>query len=253
MNIFRMHQQIELDYNKLSSNHSKDYPVPYIDDYINIIQNDFVDLCWTGDNQKNYSLGFEVTKKDIDKVSNLVVSFPEQPLLTPDYIDTENNVYEFRLKNLKYKYFHHVKSAFETNCGIVTQDELVRHAHLDKILRDDLRKPSKLWKRVIITIKRSSDGVGSSLYVYSTPSLAIHRLKLTYIKQPTPVFYGGYNTLEFENGDSSFYSAADQPVSCEVNEQYHRTIVRMVVQTLANKLNDTEKYQLQSQELLTNS
>lgn len=254
MNIARMHHQIKFDYNKLNTNHNRDFPKAFLDDLINTSQDDLVEILFSGNNSKQFKLGFEATQQRLDLISNLVISYPLQTDLIPSFIDTDGplyHVYEFPFSSLDYSYAHLVKTTALTSCGEL-RVSIERHQDLDNILRDDLRKPSSFWKRLVGTIRANSNSTStpsSSLYIYSPTNINVNKLRPTYIKTPQRVFIGGYNSLEFELGLLDAYNTSTLPVDCELPTIAANAVVDIAVQSLARNLGDINHYNLQKDEL----
>lgn len=249
MIIQRMHHEIKLRYNKLNSNHKKDLPPALIDDIINDAQDIYVEIFYSGNNLKQYKLGFEVTRQRIDMLSSLV----EKPVNSLIPIELREGLYEIPFSMLKSKYKHLIRAYSKTNCGIVNIQP-IQHDDLNKILNDPLRGPSKTWRKLISATGRSTDdGDNSSLFIYSEPNFNVLEVWLEYIKQPRRVFFGGYNSMEFIQGDMSSYNEEDNPINSELPENYHTVLVDLAVQELARILEDGERFQLKKEKILANT
>jgi hypothetical protein len=106
----------------------------------------------------------ETHQQRYDMVSNLVVTYPEQPSLIPTNLG--DNIYEVNLSDLKYDYLHFERAWATTNCGLV-KVEIIGKGRLSDILNDQFQKPSKKWRRLIGTFAKSIDSNEQSLYIYS--------------------------------------------------------------------------------------
>lgn len=237
MTIDRLHHEIKVRWNKVNSNHKKGFPSAYLDDAINKAQDDYVEIFYTANNSKQYRVGFEVTQQRIDMLSSLVVT---DKSITPTFISTGK--YSLNLNTVSPKYRHFVN-------GYIVQDScripitIVRHNDLEYKLQNENTKPSKKWKRCLGTFSNGlliiySDGVITSSFI-------------DYIKEPTKVFSGNYNSLEYVNGDLTAYNTSSPKVTSEINSQFHDVLIDMTVQYLASILEDTNKVQLQEKTIFT--
>lgn len=231
MDISRIHYETKFRFNKLNSNHKGDLFPEQIDDAINKVSDDYVEIFYSGNATKEYKLGFEVTQQRVDMLSSLVV--PEKSI-SPTLVRT--NVYKVALNNLTPKYRHFLRGwVIPTGCDSIPIT-IVRHNDLDKKLIDLNQKPSLAWNRCLAVFK--NDG----LYLYT--DYAITSVVIEYLTNPVKVFSGGYDSLEYINGDTSAYKVADPKVQSNLPEQYHDLLVDMIVQYLARTLEDTNKFNL---------
>lgn len=238
MVISRMHFEIKLRYNKLNSNHKEDFRKELLDDAINKASDDFVEIFYSGNNRKEYQLGFEVTQQRIDMLSTLVV--PEKSL-TPTLVRT--NVYKVST-NTTPKYRHFVRGwVIPTGCSYKIPITTVRHNDLDHKLKDDSQKPSLKWQRCLGSFK--NDG----LYLYT--DFTISDVVIEYLTNPVKVFSGGYDSLEYLQGDTTAYKSADPIVHSNLPEAYHDLLVDMTVQYLSRIFGDVEKFNLQKEGVLS--
>lgn len=222
MTIQRIHQEIKFRFNKINSNHKADFPPAYIDDAINKVAQDFVEMFYSGvQSNPTYNLGFEVTQQRMDMLQTLVV---------PDFTFTlnpyETNIYAGLITSLN-QYSHFLRGyVIPEECNAKIPITIVRQNDLDLILNDSNQKPSLKWKRCLGVFQNNS------LFVYTdfTPDVC----KITYLKQPNKVFIGGYDSLEYINGNIGAYKASDTPISSDIPEQYHNILIDMVVQYLSS-------------------
>jgi hypothetical protein len=220
-----LHFLIKLKAQKLDSNSKADLTPAIIDTLINKQSGVFVDIFFSG-NPQSYNLGFEMTQHRIDMLSDLLVKQPEQPSLIPQAL--KDGIYEVKFSSLKYPYRHLVRATTQTECGPVNI-ALEKHFTLNTILNDEFSKASKAWKRIPFTIGRSSDGNGSSIYLYTDNKLSISSIDIEYIKQPREVFIGGYDSLNFlYTGEG--YTKEDSPVNPEISSNYFDILADLVVQ-----------------------
>lgn len=259
MIIREVHWEIKQRYNKMDSNSKKDFTPMELDALIWDVVMDYVEIFYSGNNLKKYKLGFEVTQQRIDMLSSLVVTDSLQPSLIPNV--TSLNKYEFYLgtPNLVEDYLHLVRVYANTNCGKINV-KIERHGDLNYILEDSFRKPSKRWRRLVGTLsKSSSNDYESSLYIHSENDFIVDNLDIEYIKVPIRPYFGGYNSIEYNqcikvNGSNcnDFYNNATTiPVMTDINENYHGLLVDMVVQEISRRLEDGNRFSLKQDKIQT--
>jgi hypothetical protein len=243
-----MHFEFKTRANRLDTQHYQDLPPYMIDSLLNNAVNYFME---------HYAyvnrIPFELTQSRIDMLSNLVIGYPEQSALIPTQVD--NNVYEVKLENLVYKYAHLVRAFAEGNCGLVNV-KLVPMEILTRTLNDELQKPSVKWKRLVATLRKTSDSINPSLYIYGENGMTVDSVKIEYLKQPKPVFIGLYNSIDYENCVSlggncdEFYNVGTLPVDCEINPQYHSLIVDIAVREFSRYTDNINKIQTLDNKIL---
>jgi len=232
-----MHSEIKLRYNKLNSNNKPDLPKQFIDDYLNNAQDEFIRICYAGNNSKKFKLGFETTQQRIDLLSSIVI--PEE---TANVTLFKTNVYKVTLSGLLHKYRHLIRLYANTSCGKI-ECIPVKHEDIDPYLRNENTKPSAIWRRCLYVV--ASDGANNScLYLYTGGEYTITNVTLSYIKEPKKVFYGGYNTLEFINGDTTAPSVATAAISSELPLTSHDFLVDIAVQLISRSLEDINQLQI---------
>lgn len=219
MIIQRLHQEIKSSTNKLDSNSYRDLPPEIIDDIVNFCQNRYTEDLAFGYNKSGYNYGFEVDGQRLDMLQTLVVPTTLSPASTI-ILGTELILHSF---NLPEDYRHYARINYNTTCKLQPV-EIVQHGQLDALLKDEYKKPSLIWQRALGVIKNKQ------LNVYAPETIA--ELNLDYIKNPRPVFFGGYNTLEFDEGDVTAYNAASTPVTSEIPESYHYLLVDLCAQEI---------------------
>lgn len=231
MNIARQHWEFKLRFNKLNSNHKEDLNPAKIDSFLNQAP------IWM---IHNYGQMFEKYQFLKDMFSTLVV---KDELV--DVFNVANNVYEFKLNNLKEDYFHHVRSSVSCN-GSYIDVSIMEHDEGHK-RTSFYTKPNYKWKRLLGEIGRSSDGTGQSLFVYSDKVLTT--INITYLKQPQEVFFGGYDSIEYvhcirtnQNNCNQFLNQNSDPVNSDLPEQFHNFQVDVAVFLASGK---TENINLQ--------
>lgn len=232
-----MHSEVKLRYNKLNSNHKNDLPTAFIDDFINDAQDEFLHICYSGNNSRRFKIGFEVTQQRIDMLSSLVI--PEEDITVTLF---KPNIYKVSLANLSKTYRHHVKVSATTSCGKI-ECTLIKHEDLDPELRNENTKPSAIWKRCI-GVEASDGSNNQCLYLYTGGQFTITGVTISYIKEPAKVYYGGYDTLEYTFGDLTSPNTGDPVINSEFPKISHSSIVEIAVQLIARSLEDTQGIQI---------
>ncbi len=216
MIIDRVHHEIKLRYNKINSNHKLDLPSAYLDDIVNTAYEDFVDIFYSGNNSKQYKFGFEVTQQRIDMLQHLVVTTSVTPVIVT------TNVYEITLPS-DYRYF---LSGFVDLCN--SNIFITRHGDINRKLKDFNTKPSKQWQRCLGVFENGK------LILYTDG--IISNVRLTYLKNPPKVFFGGYDTLEYISGNLTFPNNASPKQHLDFT--FADMVVDMAVQRLSMMLQD---------------
>lgn len=235
MSIREIHENVKLKYNKIDSNHNRDFPPALLDMIINNVINDYIDIFYEGKNNKGYVLGIEGTQKTTDMLSTLVTS---------KVISSVPDSLEYELDPINYRNF--IRASVTDSCGVVNV-KVYPHGELNTVLNNPLKRSSKKWRRIVSAIRSStSNDYYSSLFLYSSPDYDIPtnlKLDLEFIRKPRAVFFGGYNSLDGQ------YFVNDNPVTSDLPESYHNLLCDMVVQELSNILLDANKYQLMMNKL----
>lgn len=241
MDIKRMHFEVKLRYNKLNSNHKKDFHTEHIDDFLNEAQNEFVEICYSGNNSKRFKLGFEFTQQRIDMLASLVI--PEEDINVTLF---KPNIYRVNLDDLSKNYRHVLSGQVNSDCGVIDLN-IIRHSDLKTMLINENTKPSKIWRRCLAVEAGDADTTGNqSLLIYTGGEFNITDVSLSYLKEPRKMFFGGYNSLEFINGDTNALKASDPSIDCELPStgSSHSLIVDIATQLIARSLEDLQKLQI---------
>lgn len=241
MTIERLHQEILLRWNKLNSNHKKRFPAAYLDDVINKASEDYVEIFYSGNNSKQYKFGFEVTQQRIDLLQPIVISEKAYAVTT---ISPEQ--FSLDLSTLDPKYRHFLRAYVRpVECpDKVIPVTITRLNDLDTKLADRNTQPSLLWNRCLGSIKNNT------LRLY-TKGYTLEDCYIEYMTNPKKVFSGGYDSLEFLNGDTSAYQSLSPKVTSDLAN--HDILVDMTVQYIAAILEDVNKFQLQEKTILSNT
>ena len=240
MTIDRIHYEFKFRWSKVNSNHKKDFPSAQIDDAINKTIDDYVEIFYSGNNSKEYKFGFETTQQRIDMLQTLVV--PETSYNTT-FVNTDR--YRINLSTLNPTYRHFLR-AYVIPVECPTKQipvTIVRINDLDTKLMDTNTQPSLLWNRCLGTFKNNT------LELY-TKGYTITAVKIEYLRNPSKVFFGGYNTLEFNNGDNNAYDTTSPKVTSNIPEQYHDLLVDMTVKYVSRTLEDINKVNLIKEQIL---
>ena len=238
MTILQAHQLFKERFNRLASNYHQDLTPYQIDEYLynglTEMLKDIVEESST------------IQKQNV--LSSLLVTPNEQPLVTP--VANVNNVYEFDLNRLKYPYFHFEKGDVTTTCGLIPVIP-VTYNRLQDLLKDHHQRPSKMWRRTLSVIAKSSSSLGASLYVYSAADLPIESLSISYIRMPVRPFFGGYDTPDFlrcqELGGSDcnqYYSAGSPAVDIDLHPNFQSNVIDFAVKEAFRALGLVNEYQL---------
>lgn len=250
MNTKEITYQFKHRFNKLSSNKFTGLTPMQIDSFINDAQRLLI--------QETYQLGGN--SRFMDLAAPLIVNPPDQPVIEPSSTTTRNDltVYEFKMDDLKYDYFHLHRVVVGTkSCGKV-QAVIESESRIEDILSDALSRPNKTWKRVVGVMGRDNNantGVGNSsglsLFLYSDTDLPIEDAQIYYVKYPRLFFSGGYDTLDYlqcresqNNNCTQFYSSASDPVTLELATGYHSAVIDKAVMEACRVLGITPEYQL---------
>ena len=245
MTIDRIHHEIKFRWNKLNSNHKKDFPSAYLDDAINKATDDYIEIFYSGNNSKEYKFGFEVTQQRIDMLQTLVPTDTDGSILSYTATLISTGQYKVNLAAFTPKYRHFLRAyVVPVECPEkkipVT---IVRLNDLDTKLADANTQPSLTWNRCLGSIKNNN------LVLY-TKDYTIASVKIEYLRNPVKVFFSGYDTLEFLGGDTNAYEDTDPKVTSDLPEQYHDLLVDMDVQYIARTLEDNNKVNLQKEQIL---
>lgn len=244
MTIELWHYNFKLRYNKVDSQHKKDFNPAEIDEIVNDAISIWREQQYSGNNEKKASA--EVVQQQIDFLSSLLIQFPVQPLI-PANLVTEG-VYEFPLSTttgLVYQYLHLMRIFGKiTGCSEKVETTIIQHDDLNFVLSDPHRKPSNgFFKRLVATFGKSSiPGIETSLFVY-TDGFTIDGIYPEYYKKPNIVSIGGYKDI---NG------ILKQKVECDIPESYHTKIIDIAVAEADRIVRDQFGLQADSQKLLIN-
>ena len=223
MTIEELHWNLELEYDKLSNSHHGRLTDPEKDRILNIAIHDYVEMFLHGTNPKKYNVGFEVNQQRIDMLDTLVVSYPEQPLLTITQVVTDIYSVDFSNTILTYKSYQSASMTVD-NCPDDIGITVEQHGDLNTVLNDFHRSPSKKWKRGVGTIRNNI------LYIYTKGEYIPKGLKLTFIKKPAEVILGTYAALP--TPDEPNPTILLTKTECDLPSEYHDLVILLAVQNL---------------------
>jgi len=230
----KIHHEFKMHYNKLNSNHKKDFPKAYIDDIANRALFEYVDIFSAGTNAKKFKIGFEVTQQRTDMLGDLVSTLSTT---IPTSLNTDNadyNIYEFRFAR---DYHRFVRGQIKTNCGTFSVSPK-QHDDINSLLRGHHTKPSFVWKRFPALIAKTTNVESKSIYIHIPKTMFIETLFLTYIKQPKKVFSGGYDSLEYLSGDVFAYNTQTPKINSDIPVDYLHVLIDIMVDIVSRILND---------------
>ena len=220
----RAHVKFKQKGNKIDSNHYRDFPPAFIDDFLHDASFDYVEMFYSGKNYRGYNLGFEVNNQRMDMLQFLVV-----PSTLSPQSSSQDGDFMLTIYNLPEDYYHRVRERGTGGCSGYNI-EIVQHEDLDVVLYNAWRKPSDRWKRAVGVYKNNQ------LWIYSES--AFTSLTFDYLKKPTKPFLGGYDTLEFSNGDTTFPSSASTKIDLDFPDPYCDILIDIAVQNVFGQLRD---------------
>ena len=223
--------------NKYDTNHYQDFFPAIIDDILYDAALDYVDLFYTGKNYRGYNLGFETTQQRIDMLSTLV----KDTSLNREELNLFSKFHEsvFSFEN---DYYHNSTLIAFDSCNNPINIEIIEHQDFLASLNI---KEQRLWNLAYALVENNNIKV-----YYHEP---INTVNQTYIKKPNRPFIGGYDTLEFQNGDASAPSQLSAPSSLDIPDTYCRVLIAIAVQNVFNNLRDYNFGSVKEKEIITNN
>jgi hypothetical protein len=227
--------------NKLDSGSNYDVPPAFIDTLVWEALNEYIEIFYSG-NTKNYQIAFETTQQRMDFLKDFINSYPDIPALLPfDSIDYNGSkLQRTDLSTISYRHF--LKGSCKDGfCGKIIPLEIETLNNLDNELISEFKKPSLKWLRAFAYV------IKNTLYTYSENNLS--EIYLTYIKTPIKPFFGGYNTLEFIQGDLNAPNITSNQVNVELSKDYANILVDIMTELASNNINDFNKGQVFQQKI----
>lgn len=234
MSVLRLHWQFKQRFNKLDSDNFRDLTPMEIDERLN----DAVGI---------FGEQFFADESHVQRLDWL------SPLIYTETIKVtqlDSDKYTVSLSDLTYKYWHIKRVNAATDCGAINF-EIVGHGRLSDILRDEFQKPSKKWYRLVATLENNK------IIIYTGGNWLIDSITITYVRYPKPVFFGGYNTIEYIDcsrvidADCTMYNSIQSPIQdLEIqDETVRRMIVEYAVKEAHRILMNTNGLNLQNEKL----
>lgn len=200
----------------------------------------------------NRSVPLEGNSFDTTLVAPLLVTYPDQPALTP--VAVGPGKYEIKTTELKYDYFRYKRIFVNQGCGDVKVN-MEGVGRLNDILEDHFQRPSRDWKRVYGYVAKSSDSAEGSIYLLCEPGTSISDVYIEYIRYPKKVFFGGYDSVEYldcvERGGlncTDYYSQSSPLQDLEFDELYQSLIVDTAV-TEMMRIMESNGFNLKAEKL----
>ncbi|RMG73529.1 MAG: hypothetical protein D6711_10720 [Chloroflexi bacterium] len=231
INIALLHRLIKERVNKMDSNHYQDMLPDVIDDAIYRASLSVLGFYDYKSNERQWV-------KDL--IAPFIVSWPEEPEITPIATFNIDNAYiDFDLTKLKKPYFRFLRGWLACN-EFVAPVSLIRQDDQYKLNNSYLRSDPS-WGRY----------VGMITAVDGNPTLRVFtdntnfKLRIEYIKAPKRVFLGGYDTIEYidcvrrtQSGTSTencnqYYNSQTAPVDSEFMSNALDLLVDMAVYFIA--------------------
>lgn len=241
MTIKEMHYDFNVKLDKVGNLSKDSFNRAEIDWLLNEAQEVFVKTRMGLNNPKRE--GFEMTQKRIDDLSSIVVKYPEQPAITPTL---DSGVYEIELDTLTQPYMFLIRAVADVkddnDCEKSVTLKFVQHDDLSDALEDPFSSPANNLNDIPYNIGRSSDGLGSSLYIYPG-SNDVQRVRLEYIKRPKRIYFGDYTYID---GSTTVETSSELP------DHTHSEIVDLAVKIAAEIIEHPNYVQLKNSKLLTN-
>lgn len=234
MSVLKLHWQFKQRFNKLDSDNFRDLTPMEIDERIN----DAVGM---------FGEQFFADESHVQRLDWL------SPLIYTETINVtqlDSDKYTVDLTKLTYDYWHIKRVSASTDCGALNF-EIVGHGRLGDVLRDEFQKPSKKWFRLIGSLENNK------LIIYTGGNWLIDNITLTYVKYPKPVFFGGYDTIEYIdcvrqqlNGCTQYNNIESAPQDLEIKDiTVRRMIVEYAVKEAHRILMNTNGLNLQNEKL----
>lgn len=243
MSIIKIHWQFKERFNRASSNYYMDFTPMQIDQFVNDGLFQFMEREFPTEN----------SQRIYDALGNLIVTSPEQGVIEP--VTSADNKYEFDFADLEYDYYHYKRAVCKLDGCHDIRVDIEGQGRINDLMNDEMQKPSLKWKRLIGYIAKSSTNDGRSLYVLAHPDMTITGLALDYVRKPKPVFFGGYNTLDYLDCQASGgtncpgYSMTSPSQDLEIHTDYHTLIVDYAVREALRTLGMTGEMSLVTDKL----
>jgi len=210
MIVSKMHWLFKERFNRNSSNFYPDYSPMQIDQFLN----DGVET---------------LLQKHSDREDKQLFFDMMNPLLVSETLTGTDGFFD--LKQLVQPYFYAKRITANLSCDSTTipvKAIVEGQGRLGDLLTDAFQRPSNKWRRVIAVFENGG------IRIYSEG--VVNTITLHYYKYPKPIFYGGYDTLEYIQCQTAkgsncgqFLSKASPAQDCELHEAYHARVVDAAV------------------------
>lgn len=238
MTIQEMHYDFQLKFNQLGNNINQYFEVGQVDWLLNRAQ-DIIIQKRIGPNN-NLKASYEEIQKRTEDLKELHVRYPEQPLINPS--EVEDGIYEIDLDNLVKPWLYYLRCSAQQEvelCEYTAKVIIIQSDDLSFSLSDPFTKSTE--DEIVGNFARSSNGQGSSLYLYPVIGYVVKDVKLEYLKQPNRMHYGGYTYIDGNTYDTTH---------CELSVHMHPQIVDQAVELAARIMTDPNNYNFAVQGLL---
>jgi hypothetical protein len=240
-----IHHQFKLKMNKLDTGSNYDIPPAFIDTILFEALNEYIEIFYSG-NTKQYQLGFEVTQQRIDMLKDFVVAYPDIvpiiPISSVNYGNFKLQKFDFTPFAQKYKHFLKAEGK-DSICSSIIPVTIEQLNNIDFALQGKFTKPSTKWKRVLGNI------VKNSLFTYAENNIT--ELYLTYLKTPIKPFFGGYDSLEYLQGDLTAPNNASPQINTELSIDYAHILVNIMIGIASSNISDFQKSQIYEQKIIS--
>jgi hypothetical protein len=243
MNINEMHVRVRGKLDRENSLSSDDLTPGLID--LSLQAASLIELERRYGVQNQAGESFDMTAKRRAELSTLHVFSPSdiQPPLSATEGEDYHGIYYYTdfdttakplwvLTGLSVKIRHTNSSTHPDK--VVAVDEIERD-DLDKVLTGAYTKPSYNWGRVPVIISKATDTSDTGrLFIYTGDDFGVAEVYPSYLHFPTPVFFGGYNSLD------GLYVSGDPQVNSDMPQMLHQHIVDTAASLLTSNLQDSD-------------
>lgn len=222
-NVNRLHAMFKQASNKYDSNTYQDFPPAIIDDFLYDAQLDYLNIVTGTNSRKGYKLGLETDQFRSDMLQPFKVETTLNRTTLKDRKGQFINVF-----NLPKDYYSVLQDVYAvTDCGKEISIDFVETQNLQNHL--DV-KSQLLWNQAYAVLENNK------IKVYYPKK--IQKIEFLYVKLPPKTFLGGYDTLEYLNGNNSFPDSNTQPINSIVPEAYCHILIDIAVQNVFLNLRD---------------
>lgn len=237
-NITRLHAMFKQASNKYDSQEDYDFPPEIIDDFYYDALLDYLRHCVTTVPIQGMVKGFESNQQRID----MVQPFIKDSMITPIYNKSrgKTTVTVFKLPK---DYYMSTEDLYSFDkCGNTIDVDIVQYQNLDSYINSEKKRQQQLlWGQAYATLK------GNEMHIFFPEEITT--LEFNYVKIPNKPFFGGYDTLEFQTGNTNFPQATSPRVNTEVPEGYCHILTDIAIQNVFGNLRDYNLAQYKQQNL----